>query len=369
MDGPLSVASLLHSHDNRKVSFYRLLSSPHGIMFATHFGHHRHNPVDAHLLTAVQCQRSHDQMSSESRTATCTSSRLSTASGHNTSSSSSSTVFGNLRIPSFRLHPRDGFDMRTPLMSQHHQRPQPPPPPRPQQDVIDLTQESSSPRAGFVLPPERTPDPLLRRPSRTSPTRSLRNRQNNPPDHNVIDLSEDDNNRQSSPDIQFLSSRARSRSVSIGDRQSTLRPPPQSDVREPANSTSWPQPRLPLPFNFGGFTRFRNHLAAWRGFPVEDQDNFDLPNVLDFQSVGFDLDYPQRQPPAEPRLPTYEAPPEPREGFTRSSKADDDTDVMVCVNCEDELGVGQNDVKRQVWFVRACGHVCATESAMMDNNN
>ena len=251
-------------------------------------------------------------------------------------------------------------------MSQQHQRH----PPLPlQQDVIDLTQEPSSPVAEFILPPERTPDPLLRRPSRTSPARSPRNRRSNLQNRNFIDLSEDDNNRQSSPDIQFLSSRARSRSVSIDDRHSTLRPPPQSDIRDPAVSTTWAQPRFPVPFNFGGFTRLHNHLAVWHDFRGEDQDHFNLPNMLDFQSVGFDLDFPQRQPPTEPNLPTYEAPPEPREGFTRSSKADDDNDVMVCVNCEDELGVGEDDVKRQVWFVRSCGHVRTSRLATTNGSN
>ena len=290
-------------------------------------------------------------MSRESSTATCTAhSHGPSASRGTNTSSAASTVFGNLRIPSFRVHGRDGFDMRTPVMSDQAAQP------RRQQDVIDLTEEPSSPAPDFVLPPERSPDPLLRRPRMISPRLSPRSRPRRSQDHDIIDLSGDENNRQSSPDIQFLSSRARSRSLSIDDRQST-RPIPRPNMRELPVPASWAQPRYPFPFNLGGrLAQVREQLVAWEGFGGGEQDNFNIPNMLDFQSVGFDLDHPHRPPPAQPRLPTYEAPPDPREGFTRSSKGEDY--VMVCVNCEDELGVGEEEAKRQVWFVKACGHVC-----------
>ena len=294
-------------------------------------------------------------MSRESSTTTCTARGQSASRGNNISSAAS-TVFGNLRIPSFRLHARDGFDMRTPIMSD---QPEPPPPQQQQeeQNVIDLTEETSSPASDFVLPPESTPDPLLRRPRILSPQRSPRSRPSRSQDHDIIDLDDEEVNRPSSPDIQFLSSRARSRSLSIDDRQSTIRPIPRPNPREIPNPASWAQPRFPFPFNLGGrLAQVRDQLVAWEGFGGGEQDNFNIPNMLDFQSVGFDLDHPHRPPPAQPRLPTYEAPPEPREGFTRSSKGEDY--VMVCVNCEDELGAGEDEVKRQVWFVRACGHVC-----------
>lgn len=79
-----------------------------------------------------------------------------------------------------------------------------------------------------------------------------------------------------------------------------------------------------------------------------------MPGDLDFITQGFHMgDAPvSRQAQAPP--PTYDAPPSPHAGFTRSPKEDD---VLVCPNCEDELGLGEDDVKRQVWAVKACGHV------------
>lgn len=76
---------------------------------------------------------------------------------------------------------------------------------------------------------------------------------------------------------------------------------------------------------------------------------FNAPN-LDFEVVGFDMGQ-QRQRTA---TPTYEAPPAAPEGFTRSPAEDD---VLVCPNCGDELCVGDTDLKKQVWILKACGHV------------
>jgi len=53
--------------------------------------------------------------------------------------------------------------------------------------------------------------------------------------------------------------------------------------------------------------------------------------------------------------PPYKAPPAAAEGFTRKVEEDD---VVVCVNCGEELGAGDVEVKRQVWVAKACGHVC-----------
>ncbi|KAI4119271.1 MAG: hypothetical protein LQ345_000794 [Seirophora villosa] len=79
-----------------------------------------------------------------------------------------------------------------------------------------------------------------------------------------------------------------------------------------------------------------------------------LPGDLDFITQGFHMgDAPVTRQTQAP-LPTYDAPPPPHAGFTRSPKEDD---VLVCPNCEDELGQGKDDVKRQVWVVKACGHV------------
>lgn len=75
--------------------------------------------------------------------------------------------------------------------------------------------------------------------------------------------------------------------------------------------------------------------------------------VMDFDTIGFELGPRLREAPAPP--PTYEAPPKAPEGFTRSPQEEG---ALICPNCEEELCVGDDDVKRQVWIVKGCGHVC-----------
>ena len=58
---------------------------------------------------------------------------------------------------------------------------------------------------------------------------------------------------------------------------------------------------------------------------------------------------PDRRP-----TPPYKPPPAAPEGFTRKIEEDD---VVVCVNCGDELGAGDGEVKQQVWVAKNCGHV------------
>lgn len=73
------------------------------------------------------------------------------------------------------------------------------------------------------------------------------------------------------------------------------------------------------------------------------------------QSRGFTLAQTERppEPPVQPP-PVLETLPPVRQGFTRSPKEDD---VLVCPSCMDELSIGDDEVKRQVWVVKACGHV------------
>ena len=76
-----------------------------------------------------------------------------------------------------------------------------------------------------------------------------------------------------------------------------------------------------------------------------------LPGNLDFGAAAFTMgsDTPTRN-----YMPTYEAPPPANRGYTRSAKEDD---TIVCPNCDDELGTGDDETKRQVWVVKSCGHV------------
>ena len=89
------------------------------------------------------------------------------------------------------------------------------------------------------------------------------------------------------------------------------------------------------------------------GFPLLPQGTFDfaLPDNLDFEQTGFNMENPSRP---QPSAPTYDPLPEAREGFTRTPKEED---VLVCPNCGDELSTGPTEVKRQVWVVKSCGHV------------
>ncbi|CZT23481.1 uncharacterized protein RCC_09195 [Ramularia collo-cygni] len=61
-----------------------------------------------------------------------------------------------------------------------------------------------------------------------------------------------------------------------------------------------------------------------------------------------------------PPTPKYEEPPDAEPGFTRSPGEDEE---VVCPNCGDELCMGDNDVKQQVWVVKACGHAYCGECA------
>ncbi|KAL6704313.1 hypothetical protein ACN47E_008377 [Coniothyrium glycines] len=78
---------------------------------------------------------------------------------------------------------------------------------------------------------------------------------------------------------------------------------------------------------------------------------------MDFNIVGFDLGMGGARAP-EPAPPTYEAPPEAPEGFTRSPA---ERDVLMCPNCDIELCSGEDEIKSQVWIVKACGHVYCGE--------
>ncbi|KIW90871.1 uncharacterized protein Z519_08654 [Cladophialophora bantiana CBS 173.52] len=57
----------------------------------------------------------------------------------------------------------------------------------------------------------------------------------------------------------------------------------------------------------------------------------------------------------------YKAPPAAHEGFIRTFGEED---VILCPMCGDELAVGKGDVKKQVWVVKACGHVYCGECAV-----
>lgn len=81
--------------------------------------------------------------------------------------------------------------------------------------------------------------------------------------------------------------------------------------------------------------------------------NFRPPGAMDYsiQAPGI-----MAEDAAAVRNVDYKTPPPAREGFTRSPV---ESDLLVCIICEDELGVeeeGAEEGKDQVWAGK-CGHV------------
>ena len=77
--------------------------------------------------------------------------------------------------------------------------------------------------------------------------------------------------------------------------------------------------------------------------------DFRMPNP-DFETAAFQIG----QEAVQPAVPAYNVPPPSKEGFTRSPAEDS---MLVCPNCDNELGASEDELKRQVWAVRSCGHV------------
>ncbi len=242
------------------------------------------------------------------------------------------------------------------------------------QQVIDLTEDRSSPVAAHIIPPTFTHSEgqrVAQRPPRF--------------DRDIISIDDQEDEavdlREDSPEIQFLTSRPRSRSLSTARQarnQSSLRqrrhtPATRSPIRPQVSLRITGTPVEARGQQNAGWlfhpfaARVNTHtarsyeeeqLVEWENIPGS---NFDLPARLDYLQAGFDLDEPARRQP-QPRLPTYNAPSPAQEGFTRTPKEDD---VLVCPNCDDELGLGDDEIKRQVWVVKACGHVCTTSSSRL----
>lgn len=288
-------------------------------------------------------------MSSETRHTPCNSHLLPESSSQHPQSSSNPLF--NFNIPSFRR----SVDLRRPIMSQSTQH------------FIDLTEDGSSPLAAQTIPPTFTHSEGQRGAQR-------------PPrfDRDIISIDDQEDEavdlREDSPEIQFLTSRPRSRSLSTtrhARHQSTLRqrrhtPVARSPVRRPQVSlritgapaeahghqnAGWLFHPFAARVNTNTPRLHEDGLVEWGNYP---SGNFELPEHLDYIAPAFNLDNPARRQP-QPRVPTYDPPAPAEEGFTRTPN---ENDMLVCPNCDDELGLGVDEVKRQVWVVKACGHVC-----------
>ena len=286
--------------------------------------------------------------------------------------------FNNLQMDRFV---GDGFDYRRPVTT--HANP----------NVIDLTEDPATPR----LPP----------PPARGHTSTSTSRRSGRPENPVIDLDEEYENderevqiervRDASPEFEVLYSRPRSaarpRSQSAGSAarrdgshsRRAVRPTPQLSIQrsmadlqrglqEATNRIGLYQSMLRPPARAPGHHHHhhegRPHHQARHRVP-NDADmlyfqevglDFHLPDQLDFESQGFRMGDARPQPPP----PTYEPPPKARPGYTRSPKEDD---VLICPNCNCELGVGRDDVKRQVWVVKKCGHVSSVYTSILLDTN
>lgn len=248
------------------------------------------------------------------------------------------------------------------------------------QQVIDLTEDGSSPVAAHIVPPTFTQPEGYRGAQR-------------PPrfDRDIISIDDQEDEtvdlREESPEIQFLTSRPRSRSLSI-TRHARHRSTLGQRRHTPAARSPVRRPQVSLRITGAPVEAHGHHNAGWLFHPFaarvnantprthEDElvewerenfpgGNFELPAQLDYFAPGFNLENPTRRQP-QARMPTYDPPAPAQEGFTRTPSEDD---VLVCPNCDDQLGLGDDEVKRQVWVVKACGHVYCGECAKNRSTN
>ncbi|KAL8951352.1 MAG: hypothetical protein Q9222_002672 [Ikaeria aurantiellina] len=257
-------------------------------------------------------------------------------------------------LPSLRF-PGDGFDFRRPAS-----RP-------PNQDIIDLTDDN--------IPAE-----ALGQPQPSARPHQIRRVTRDPIDVDDESTRATVDSASLSPDLELLEVRSiRSRAASDAEprrRQDLRQSRPRPDVRPPG-----PSHTENYPSTVGDWGAMRSRTAGReRGRHLVQQtarhfhqllhsnnrtppadfllthegQNIILPGDLDFVTQGFRMGDVASVRPAQPALPTYDAPSAPRSGYTRSPK---EGDVLVCPNCEEELGTGQDDCKRQVWVIKACGHV------------
>lgn len=208
-----------------------------------------------------------------------------------------------------------------------------------------------------------------------------------PAEAEVIDISSDDEDGNedgsNSPDVQILGQRQLPRRPVLPapreiDRR--LRTPPElrrsnaqsfaDSLRPFANLLRFQ--RDPTRPNLGPFAiagmGLMDHVGRimQQGFPpaaIPEPLNLgtydDIDGLDDYDNIQMDYEAPAfviEDPGAEDTpADDYKPPTAAKPGFTRD--IEEDGDVLVCVNCEDELAVGENETKQQVWVSKRCGHV------------
>lgn len=244
------------------------------------------------------------------------------------SSSSRITPQPGPSLPPIR-YPGDGLDFRRPA------RPSTEP-----GSVIDLTDE-----------PDSSPHHRHQRPSPSEPTsrngRQPRFGRDILTEPDVVDLVDEPDSPgdmvpPSSPEVQFVRATSRPR------RNQTFRSEVLNMYRRALGQTPFPDDLIWANRFLHSRSRPADEETIWIGEgPARALDVILDPDVL--------RPLQPTPAPAPPRS-SYKPPSPAPEGFTRSASEDD---VVVCPNCDMELGTG-DEVKQQIWVAKQCGHVRAT---------
>ena len=251
-------------------------------------------------------------------------------------------------------------------------------------DTIDLTLDDDSPHPTSRLSSESPEDYF---PSPSPLRESAENEQRTAPPFlagnvaeplEVIDLSDEEEEvaprpvqrtravpvRSSSPDIEFIHERPAQAALARPD-------PP---VQPAARREPWHPPQPPAFHRAINFVRqntqnifgnFQPHLPFFPamapvvhdggGAPVDEGDGLGAIN-FNYEQAAFQVGNRDSEPPQAMHSP-YKAPPAPLDGCTRTYEEES---ILICPSCSNELASGgkdENDLQRQVWVNKACGHV------------
>lgn len=251
-----------------------------------------------------------------------------------------------LTLPSTMRFPGDGLDFRRPIMSSS-------PITGNTEDVIDLTNEPDSSPSRSTEQQQSSNNTTPRRTRLPRFGREIMD---------VVDLEDDDDEEEgelpnlgrpdSSPEVEFVGSTTRSLpapslpSTGISAQASHLYRMLVSGQQSFARQIPWAGRLLRRPP--------QDVDTVWIGDGSEGGMGF---------SINLDVEYPRStSTPVHVRPENTYKPPSPLpEGFTRSIGEDD---VVVCPNCDEELGTG-DEIKQQVFVVKNCGHVRLAKSIFL----
>ena len=244
----------------------------------------------------------------------------------------------------------DGLDMRRPVMAGDPRA------------VIDLTQDESMPPPAY-----RSLSPLGPRYSSDRANQSEQPSISGTMERPLIVDSDDSSEPETPPVIDVDNLDIYPTPITNADINHVIQPRIIARVDQRGQyhgplSLSRNLPPLPTAPSLGSRQlNWTDELRRRRSIAADMIRNMRIPGlgsagpIMDYEAVAFDLNGDTGpSAAAEPPVPTYDAPSPPRKGFSRNPGEDE---VAVCPKCDEELGVGENEIKRQVWVVKNCGHV------------